>query len=141
MTPTHSHNQSGYIALVSVIIMSAVLLVLIVSVSGTSVLNRVNVLTYQYKEASRGLADGCVDAAFLKLINDSNYSPSNESVLLGSHSCTIVSVTPSAGQKVIQVQGVYPKTGNGRSYTNLQVRVTVSTGSLVVHSWEEVAHF
>lgn len=141
MTPIRPNYQSGYIALVSVIIMSAVLLLLIVAVSGTSVLSRLNVLTYQYKEVSRGLADGCVDAALLRLINNSGYSPSNEAVLVGSQSCTIVSVTPSGGQNIIQVQGIYPATGNGRSYTNLQVRVTVSTGSLVIHSWEEVAHF
>lgn len=141
MTLTRSNNQSGYVALVSVMIMSAVLLLLSVAVSGTSVLGRLNVLTYQYKEASRGLADGCVDAALLRLINNSGYSPSNESVSVGTQSCTIVSVTPSGGQKVIQVQGIYPATANGRSYTNLQVRVTVSTGSLVVHSWEEVVHF
>ncbi len=133
--------ESGYIALVSVVIMSAVLLLILVAVGGTSVSSRLGILSYEYKLQSSSLADGCVDVALLKLINNSNYNPTNELVKLGANTCTIVSVTSNGGQKIIQVRGIYPETGVNRSYTNLQVQATVSNGNIVVNSWEEVAHF
>lgn len=134
-------NQSGFMALMSAIIISVVLIAITVGLSMNGFFVRSNVLNSEYKNVSSQLAEGCADGALLNLINNPAYNPSNQLYPVGSNNCTIVSVTPSGSQRIIKTQGIYPSSGPEQSYTDLQVTVTPSPGSMTVNAWEELAHF
>ena len=141
MTAKLQEDQCGYIALLSIVIVSAVLLIMTISVSATSVLGRVNILDYQYKQVSTALAEGCINTAILKSIHNPGYNPINELVSIGLDYCAIVSITTLGSEKVIHAQGVYPSSGNNRSYTNLEARIIINQNSLAINSWSELANF
>ena len=56
-------GQDGYIALISVIIISLLLITVITALSTINYFSRYNILENEYKERSSGLAEGCVDYA------------------------------------------------------------------------------
>lgn len=118
-------TNSGFIALMSAIIISVVLLLIVANLSLTSFYGRFNILDSELKEKSSALAEACVDTAMLKLVNDSDYS-GNETVSVDADTCEIESV--SGG--MISVRADY------RNYvTKLEVDVD---SSISVTRWEEI---
>lgn len=135
-TPNHSGkntDQDGFIALTSAIIVSAVLLIVTVTLSYSGFLARFNILSSEYKERSAALAEACVDLAILKLADDSGY-PGNETISVGSDSCLIRPMQVSGSEKIIETQAIFQE-----AYTNLRVFVDGTT--LEITDWEELANF
>jgi len=126
-------DRDGFIALMSAITVSAVLMIITVTLSYSGFLARYNILSSEYKERSAALAEACVDLAILKLADDSGYA-GNETISVGSDSCLIRPMTVSGSQKVIETQAIFQE-----AYTNL--RVAVDDTTLAVASWEELANF
>lgn len=109
-------KQSGYIALMSTIIISLILLGLTFSVSSAGYFARFNSLDAEYKRVSLGLAESCVNVALLKIGQQyTAYNPLGEMVNIGSELCTIDSVTYAStatmGQRLasIETHACYPK--------------------------------
>ncbi len=125
--------QKGFIALISSIVMSAILLLITTTLSLSSFFTRFAILESEYKERSSALAEACVDSALVKIAIDNTYSPSNEIVRVGSDSCLIKRVTTVGTQKTIVTQGNYQE-----SYTNLSV--TIQTSNLQVILWLETSN-
>jgi Tfp pilus assembly protein PilX len=73
-------NQRGFVALISVIIISAVLLFLMVTAAAIAFRGRFNTLDYENKKISVGLAEACVQTAMLKLAQSESYNPADELV-------------------------------------------------------------
>ena len=106
--------NSGFAALMSTIIISATLLLIAVSLSNVSFYGRSNILDSELKERSFALAEGCVDAAILNLLQSVDYAGD---VAIGSDKCTIQSVSGS-NEKTITTYADY------RNYiTKLEVKV------------------
>jgi hypothetical protein len=124
----------GFIALMSAIIISAILLTATISGSLSGFYTRFNILDSEFKQRSSALADACVDVLLSKLVADSTYAGPSTNYPVGSDTCSIfASTNPTGSPRNFKVQGKYQN-----SYTNLQVAVDVST--LVVTSWQEVAN-
>ncbi len=70
-----SHNQQGFIALVSAVIISVVLLTLVVGTGGRGFSSRFNILNSELKAMGSGLAEACVETARLKLAENPGYDP------------------------------------------------------------------
>ena len=121
--------QSGYIALISVIIMSALLLTITVALSSANYFSRYNILENEYKQRSSDLAEACVNYARGQLAGNVTVA-ANTVVPVGTDSCKIVSVN----NDIIIVQGAYPHSGPDISYTNLKVTLN---GNLTLNSWQE----
>ncbi len=129
----------GYIALVSVLIISLVLLTLAVSVSMTGFYARSNILNSEIKEQSMALAESCVSKAVADVAIG---NPSTGVVSFGTnpytgdaYECTIVSITPDSpntGETTIETQGIF-----NDSYSNLVV--TIDSNNQDVLSWIEVS--
>ena len=102
--------QEGFVALMSAIVISALLLALTFSAGFSGFFARFNLLDAEAKEQSRGLAEGCLDTAIVRSIEDSSFNPINENVAIGSKSCTIVSMSSSGTQKIIKTLAVVNKT-------------------------------
>lgn len=120
----------GFIALMSAIIISAILLIVVASGSLTGFFGRMNIFDSELKERSMNLADACIDQAILKLAQNTAYTGSETITLVGGDTCTIGSI-PSASPKTFKTQGVFRN-----YYTNLQVTLTSDNRS--VSSWQEV---
>ena len=128
-----NQGNKGYIALMSAIVVSAILLVVTVTLSYTAFFARYNIIDNEYKERSVTLAESCVDMALLKLPNDPGYTGSS-TVVIGSDSCTIRPLYASGSQIIIETRA-----GFQNAYTNLRIAATPAT--LAVTSWQEIPKF
>lgn len=132
------YNQQGFIALTSVILISAVLLVLIVVISTSSFFARFNILDYENKKISSSLAEGCIKTALVNLAQDSvNYpgtipNPAGALVTIETgKTCRICSVTTS-NPYTIKTRAVY-----NNAYTNLTLVGNLGAANFSVTSWDE----
>ena len=139
-------EKNGFIALMTAIVFSFVLMITAATLSQTSFFSRAEILDAEYKERSSALAEACVDTALLKLATIPGYNPVNECNSVGDicpnggpNICSVVSVSPPAlGKITIITTAVFPApavTSQG-AVTNLQV--IVDSTDLHVLSWNEV---
>lgn len=126
--------KRGFIALISVIIVSAILLIIAVTLSLNQFYDRYNILESEYKERSSSLAEACVDSALLELTNDINYSGNSTTTVYDTNKCYTGNIPPTIPQKTFQTRAIYQN-----SYTNLKVKVDTSNFSIM--SWEEIPNF
>ncbi|OGZ06580.1 MAG: hypothetical protein A2762_00570 [Candidatus Lloydbacteria bacterium RIFCSPHIGHO2_01_FULL_54_11] len=136
-----SLSQTGFIALVSVILITFVLITFTVSIGLSGFLGRANQLDSEFKEQSIASAEACVEKATADLVAG---NPTTGAVTFGggAYTCTVVSITadtPNAGETTIKSQGIYPITPplTRSSYTNLVVVVDSTTQAVL--SWREYA--
>ena len=132
--PYTIYPQDGYMALMSAIVISVLLIAITLSLGMSSFFGRFDILDSESKEISAGLAEACVDKAILEasmgtyfvggLIDfDSD----------GDNDCTVIlseADNPVSGQTMIKTQAFFNK-----SYTNLKVVVDSSTYNVI--SWIE----
>lgn len=111
----------------SVIIISAILLVVIVGGSLTGWNSRFDILDAESKERSSALADACVGSILLQLAT--NGAVVSGPVSVGSDQCRILNTASP-----YQIQASF-----NNAYTNLQVAVDPDT--LTIISWQEVSVF
>ncbi len=126
-------NERGYIALVSTITISILLLAVILGASITGFYNRLDILNHEYKQRSVSLAEACADVALLNLTGNPLYTGST-TVAIGPDACTIYPVMASAGQYLIKTKAIYQ-----RAVTNIGVVASSSDMSIV--SWQELLTF
>lgn len=129
-------KRNGFMALISVVIISVILLLIATTLSMTGFAGRLNILDSEYKERSLGLAEACVDAAILRLAQTPTYAvnPPGVVVPVGVDSCNIRSITPATNPIVIQATASFQN-----SFTNLVVNL--ASTDLSVTSWQEVQNF
>ncbi|MDR3643432.1 MAG: hypothetical protein P4L74_07480 [Candidatus Doudnabacteria bacterium] len=127
--------QSGFIALISVIIISALLLAVTAALSTANYFARFNILEDEFKHHSNALAEACINFARGQVADNQGYVVVTPvSVAVGTDVCRIVSVSAFGGQTTINTQGIYPNGGPDRSYTNLTV---VLNSDLTIYTWRE----
>ncbi|HEV7701926.1 MAG TPA: hypothetical protein VGO63_00555 [Candidatus Paceibacterota bacterium] len=124
-------NNSGFIALISAIIISAVLLLVVVNGSFSNFYSRSNILDFELKQKSSALAEACVDSAVLKLANSPVYTGNETISVSGNDTCFIGAINPSADPIAI-----FTKASVQNRVTNLDIKVKKSDLSII--SWEEI---
>ena len=126
-------NQEGFVALISAIVISFLLMAIVFSLSFRGFFGRFNLLDSEFKERSIAVAEACGENALLRLAQDINYVGS-ENFDIGNDSCDVLAIDTGLSPRVIQV------TANINSaVTNIEIVVDESDFS--VDSWEEVANF
>lgn len=118
-------SNKGFIALMSVIIISAITMALAFTTNVSTFYSRFDALDAEYKRIAEGLAESCVDQALLKLAQSYQYDPVTDPayiatkgvpVTVDSGTCYIKSITPGATRTgnstlvTISTQGVYKNT-------------------------------
>ena len=126
------HN-SGFIALTSTIILSAILMTNAGSVSLSGFFNRFDLLVSEFKARSLTLAEACVSRALLSLGTNPAYL-GDVTLAVGDDSCTILPIEVSGGRDVIKVRASYQ---NADTF----LKVIVDSSTLGTVSWEEVPSF
>jgi hypothetical protein len=101
----------GFIALMSSIIISAILLVVVVAASITGFTTRFNMLDAEAKQQSAALADACLDILMLRLVQGTT-----PNALVTEAACTI---SNAASPYKISAMA-------GRAHTNLLVTVNAT---------------
>ena len=127
-------RQEGFIALMSAVVISVLLLAITVSLGFSGFFTIFNVLDSESKERSRALAEACADVAMLNLAQ-SQPQPTIP-VPVGPDHCNIISVqgnVPKPSQTTIQTQACVNK-----SVTNLRI---IIGGDFKVISLEELPNF
>lgn len=126
-------SRRGFIALVSILVISAVVggAAFIASIAGVQEAN--TYLGFKKGREAAIISDACVEEALLRVRDSSVYS--SGSLNVGSSSCTI-NVTREGSDVTINVTGIIP---GPPAYTK-KVRVVAKKAgySIKVISWEEV---
>lgn len=124
--------DEGFVALMSAIIISAVLLVTVAAAGFAGFYGRSNGLDAELKARSAAAADACADVALLVLAQEDD--PGGRILSLNSlDECRIGTVSGTA-QKTFRVQA----TSSG-AVTNLEI--VVDNSNLSVLSWREISTF
>lgn len=130
---TH-HYKKGFIALITIVIISATTLLLVLGASGIGL----GELDSGFSDGKSGeafaIAEGCIDEVLRRLHLDSNYGVGAGTINLSVHngSCTI-EVTANASERTINVTGTADDFNK-----SLRVVATVSGGTVTLDSWSEV---
>lgn len=129
-------NEQGFIALITAIALSAILIAVTVALNQSGFFTRSALLDSEYKERSAALAQACVNTALLKLAANPAYT-GNEILTVQGDSCLIRPTkinVPIAGQDTIETSAIFQE-----ATTNLSVVVNAPDFSIL--SWDEVPHF
>ena len=140
-----TNMQSGFIALITSIIISAVLLDFAVAIGESSFHSRINSLNNEFKKVSESLAEGCVNAALLKISQNYNYSPApnGDIVFIANDQngtgefCTIKSVTYS-GENVTthtKTATVDVSANYSNAFSNIEVTANVSSNNVTITNY------
>ncbi len=146
-------TQSGFIALISTVIISSFLMMLTFSSSTSSFFARFDVLGNEFRKMSSNLSLSCANVALLKIAKDYNYTPiaGGEVINVGENFCKIYSVTyeaedPITHQKLatITTSAQYPAP-NG-SFSRIRVSASVQNPmyleinrpSISIKSWYDI---
>ena len=130
----NNKRDRGFIALMSAIIISAILLVVVIAGSMTGFTTRFTLLDAEAKGQSEAAADACADTILARLASDPSYA-GPEAVSVGDDSCRILGVeNPGGDPALFKVQAVA-----SRAYTD--ALIGIETGQPALVSWQEVGHF
>lgn len=133
----NNNGSGGYVALISAVIISILLIVVGLTLNISVFFARFNALNSEYKKQSLNLAEACIDVARLKLAENLSYSGNNEEITIDAGKCFIVSVSQPAPH-TIKTKGIFPNALSQKSYSNIQAVVDYD---LNIVSWQEVAKF
>ncbi|OGF62542.1 hypothetical protein A2662_01960 [Candidatus Giovannonibacteria bacterium RIFCSPHIGHO2_01_FULL_45_33] len=135
-----ARERHGFIALITSIILSVILLVVTIALNQTGFLTRGEVLESEYKNRSIALAEGCADMAIIRLALDPAYSGNESSVAVGSDTCAIGTVQqdmPVSGQATINTSAVFPATSVTNQGAVTKITAVINSADLTVVSWVE----
>ena len=122
-------NNQGFIALITAILISALLMGITLTQSRAAFYFREELLESEQKAQSRALAESCVHEAILHLTLDASYA-GNEEVPIADQYCTIKTIQSTATTKIITTNASVRDTA-----TDLKVGVSVPDYSIT--SWQE----
>ena len=125
-----TNKESGFILLMSSIVVSAILVAVVFSLSFSGFFTRFNLLDSYNKEASLNLAEACGEIAVLKRVQDNTYS-GNETLFIGSEEC---GVRPIVG---LTIQTTATK---GGAISNIVIDLDSSIPPNITR-WREVGNF
>lgn len=125
-------TNKGLVALITVLIISAVALSIGVSISLLSIGQAKMSLQQTQSSQSAFLANLCAEEALMKLKEDSNYL-GNEIINSGNSSCQIL---PLEGNWLIKVLADY-----SNQVRKVRIVVNQIDPEIIITSWQEVADF
>lgn len=116
-------RESGFIAIVSVVIIAAILMAISLALSMSGFFARANIGDAEYYDRAVTVAEGCADDSLIAMESGTPYAGS----------CPLT-VSTSGTQKTIQTTAMIQS-----AVANIQVTVNATT--LAIISWEQVPHF
>lgn len=137
MTLQYKNNsQSGFVALMTAITLSLVLLLITITINQAGFFLRQASLGLEYKKQSSALAEACIHNALLRLAVNPAYT-GNETISVGADWCAVRPIqkdTPASGEHTIEAHAAFRT-----SATN--IRIVADSTDLSIRSWNELASF
>ena len=141
------NSARGFVALMTVVILGAMLTVMVFSIGVATFFSRLNVVEREYKRTSLAYAEGCLEKALLDLARGVNVATgcinfdTNQPTYMCDMStkglcrvCTSLSA-PVSLPAVLSVRGYYRD-----AFTNLEILVTRDLAGYHVIKWQEMAN-
>lgn len=125
-------NESGYIALLSVLIIGAAATAIGLVLLTTGADSQRSMLVEQQSKQARALAVACGEEA-LQLIHDNVAFSGTNTLSLGQGNCNYIVAVTAATTRTITVSGTV-----GSVVKKILVYVTIGTSSISITSWQEV---
>ncbi len=122
-------KHQGFVALMSAIIISAVLMLTVVAGALSGIYARSNVLDAELKSRSRAVADACLEQALLLVTNNPSYADTEYQKFNDLDACELT-ITGAAPTKTFVIQG-----SSTNAVTNLSA--TYDTGTKALTSLAE----
>ena len=126
MTIGEKHEQ-GFIALLSAMLMTALLITLTYSVNLSGFSSRSNLSYSEYKELSLALAEACARVVLLKITQNYNYMPGagGEPISVGAESCIIESVHYAVAVNNSKKATIEVKAQHKQVFTRIELQALV----------------
>lgn len=126
-----THHSRGFIALISILIISTVLLIAVVSVAQFGIASRFLLLDLERKTETETLAEACLQIARVAIYNNPLYAVEHRMVTVGvpTSRCLIRSIVPnipSTGQSTVEVTA-----SSTNATTNLRAVITTMSGNIL----------
>src|SRR3989344_689101 len=128
-------EQKGFIAIITALIITFILVILIFTTGLTSFFARFNSLDVQYKRKSLALSEACVNRALLKISQEYTYSGDETYTIPGtSNTCKISPIIVLAGdnfspQKSVAIKSIASYPAQNGSWSVNKITATVSNPS------------
>lgn len=126
------NNQSGYIALLAVLIVGAVATATSLVLLATSANSQRSALTSQQAKQARALAVACSEEA-LQLINEDTAYTGTGNLTLGQGSCTYTVASTGASTRTIATTATV-----GNILRKIQISVTIGASNITITSWQDI---
>lgn len=128
----NSSRQSGYVALLAVLIVSSAATVIATTLLVTGVDSQRTALMTQQSVQARKLADACAEEALQQIHDNTSFTGTNN-LSLGQGSCSYTVTNTGSTTRTIVTSGTV-----NNVVRKVQVYVTITT-SISVTSWQEVS--
>lgn len=128
-----SSSQSGYVALLAVLIIGAASMAIALALLITGIDSQRAVLVTQQSAQARNFATACTEEA-LQRIHDNTAFTGNTNLILTGGSCTYTISSTGANTRTIDASS----TVNGVA-RKIKVYVTINASSISITSWQEVS--
>ena len=130
---TNRTSPHGFTLIVAMIVISTVLVLVSATVAQGLMGHALSSITIERKLQAKSAAEACADVALLELTLDPAYA-GNESVTIGSNSCTIQAIV-SGPPTVVETEA----TVSGNTY-RLHIELS-ELDPIMISAWERVADF
>lgn len=124
--------QSGYVALLSVLVLGAITTSIGLTLLLTGTDSQRSALVELQSRQARVLATACVEEA-LQIIHDTTTYTGTNSLILSSNTCSYTVTNTGGANRTITTTGTV-----GNVVKKIQVYVTIGASSISVTSWQEV---
>lgn len=123
-------QQHGFIALISVLIISSVLLASTLALAQFGIASRFFVLNLEQKAGSQKLAEACLELMRVKVYNNPSYTTVG-TYDIGGGKCTVESIdaTSDPNKSKVKVRAAIGPTGS-EAVTNLEADIVKASGDV-----------
>jgi hypothetical protein len=125
-------RQSGYIALISVLIVGAAATAVALVLLATGADSQRSALVTQQSKQARALAVACAEEA-AQIVHDNVAFSGTNTISLGQGSCTYIVGRPTATTRLLSATGTV-----GEVVRKLSATATVGTSAITMSSWKDV---
>ena len=129
-------GSNGFVALISVILISAILLISMLSTSNDAITTRFNLLNSEEKVESFDLAKSCLEIALVRLAENSNFrlAAPGDIIQIEEGSCQIISITKdNSGELIVNTKGM-----KNQAVTNLESKIHLTNIDTIIDSTREI---
>lgn len=130
---TRQKNEHGYVALIAVLVIGAASLAIGLTLLTTGTDSQRAALITQQSAQARSLADACAEEALQQIYTEASFT-GTASLSQGQGSCTYTITNTGGANRVIDTSGSVKSV-----VRKVKVYVTITSSSISITSWQEVA--